>query len=784
MTLVSLLVAAAALAAVAAMHCGVAVNCSQCALQRACFWCASVQVGSGACVDRQGGCQQGTSVYNCTALHELPCFDAQPGDICLPALAPDPVVDPASPAVRLVGRVLHGSFATVAGVRSALPETVCVGDAHRLGRLGECLCRNFTVLQQMAADNCRQPQNLDFTNRKQAQYSCTALVLYRGCLLRTFGRACFSERFDRLCSTLDADALARVNCRACTALRSESIATFLLSDRAPLCALLGGTGEPRCAKPFFINFATRIAPCAKLVAQRQQQLLPAQPAAQPGLDSDNNGQPTLPFDHAFATWMTARIEKNSTVLQVGYDHHQCFALYMASSTHYRWIVTAADGRALPDGWAPFDVAAPMHAQFMTADDTARATAESSFAVDWILALDLGDRLAKADGRPTAVVLTAAVPLLARCRYAVVLAIAEAAVRSAALEVAVIDAMHAHGFLYDHDLTTRARYVSVLPGFKHGLVVFIRRQLAARAAFPDFLRTNNSAAGGGSLPWNEQVVLGQTRLRLFVPPTIAWTGSDVLISVHSDARFVDWRAAVRATWVADAVERGMRPIFIVCSPDAAAFAEAAAHGDMVAIDAPFVYFGEQSVLPLLEQVWFQLVARLAVRARWVMKADQDTLVLPFALQRFLVNQSAAAIDPLRDMVYAGSLFEVGPMRNPKHRSYVSLDTYPPLQYPGFMSGGAGYIESIALVRCLVAHTASPAYNYFPRSDAGMRLAINEAGCQPLRIVSAGNFRYDTPPIIGRDMVTLHYVKHVAKLQHYWQQYHQTLLLLNETRISLD
>lgn len=643
----------------------------------------------------------------------------------------------------LRNRAFHGAFLTPAGMRNMLPETMCVPDG-RLGKLGECLCRNVTELAAQAYSVCPEPpaDKLTFSDRRDAQRACTVLAAYRSCLLRSVGRICFVERLDRACAALDHAKLERFGCRACNSLHDQSTTTFVLSQEAPEC-IVAQAGAPVCARPFYFNFAGRKHPCD-----------PKQPAA----------ERPLPFDHVFGSWLHGRIERNSVVVQIGYKH-SCLAIFLASSARFRWIITptgrGSDDNTPPPGWSPFDIEAPMRAQFMTSAQRAEL---GDFVVDWLVALDFGAALQTNSSRSVADALAAHVPLLERCRFALLIAWAPAEralppLESTAPEAALIAALQARDFLFDFDLTRRARHSSTLAGQKQSAMVFLRRQLAARVVFPDFLRANIS-----SVRWNQQVPFGSAWLRVFVPRGIAWANNRIVISIHSDPRFVEWRSSVRETWLTRARRLGMLAVFIVCNPDADVITEAAIYNDIIAIEAPYFYHAERSVLPLLEHVWFQLAARHAIDAQWVMKTDHDTVVFPDTLARFLRNQSE--YDPMRQYVYAGNLFEVSPVRDPKHHSQVSAEMYPPLQYPGFMSGGAGYIESMALVRCLTSHTATAAFNYFPRSDVGMRLAINEAGCAPLHIVSSGNFRYNAPPTVPRDTVTMHYVKKADRLREYW------------------
>lgn len=248
-----------------------------------------------------------------------------------------------------------------------------------------------------------------------------------------------------------------------------------------------------------------------------------------------------------------------------------------------------------------------------------------------------------------------------------------------------------------------------------------------------------------------------------------------MSVHSAANYTDWRSSVRESWAMRARRIGYLPIFVIFEPTMAVVVEANTYNDIIAIDAPFIYQGETSSLPLMEHVFFQIATRSAIDAAWMMKTDQDTLVYPDALARYLASLSH---NPQQDHVYAGALMQLPPTRNSTARSYVAESTYAPLDYPAFMSGGAGYIISVKLAQCLTLHTATERFNYFPRSDVGMRIAMLEAGCYPLHMNASDLFSPGQILNASADQVTLHYVKE-ADLQTFWKPYERSKQPTKET-----
>ena len=684
------------------------VNCTACAeVGPGCTWCHT-GVGSNTtsrcvanCTGQPGACPQ---------FHELPCYNAVAGDVCNPP--PVPEMNSAVGA-RHGGRVLYGQFQTLSGLRSSVPEMMCVPDA-RLQTLGECLCRNNSVLLQLAP--CSEP-NATLLLHIDSPELCARLTAYRQCMMAAIGKRCFVERYDRVCARLDHKRLAASGCAACNSLHDQTTTTFLMAHVAPECVLPNG----KCTRPIYHDFIHRRKAC-----------------------SDDRADRSV-IDDSFGFWLVTRIERGSRVLQVDVTH-ECLALYWASSARFVWLMHRPGALdPLAHGWHRYEHDNGARAQYI--DDTRLLLQPAARAVDWAVFLDVP---ANATAEQVAELMQ-----LARCRFALVLAWDGAPQSQAAFDAAMTER---HQFLYDHDLTHRARSAASTPLLKATLRLFLRRNLVTKGSMPGFLLANVS-----SIRWNERVPFGGMWLRVFVPRALSWLGARVVISIHSDARYVEWRSSVRETWLTRARRLGFLAVFIVCNADAALIAEAELYNDIIAIEAAYVYNAERSVLPVLEHVWFQLAARHAVDALWVMKADQDTVVFPDALARFLRSQT---VDPLTTYVYAGLLFEVAPVRQSTHRSYVPPSIYPQLQYPGFMSGGAGYVESIALVRCLTAHTATPLFNYFPRSDVGMRLALNEAGCAPLIIIKSAHFHADSQPSTGNQTITMHYVKDADKLRQHW------------------
>jgi hypothetical protein len=770
--------------ATAAISCGVRDNCMRCAgVASQCVWCTAVQFhanghinATGACVSRAlNTCTVGsqrtpdggsvtTTADVCPRSHQLPCHDASIGDRCSPSVPPE-LTNPDERA-QLIGQEFHGSFSVPSGVRNVLPRYMCVPDSH-LAAQGVCMCRNHDELQARAQRDC-PPLPTDVLDRVDA---CAAITTYKRCLLHSLGEKCFVRKFDRVCPALSEERLAEIGCRACALQTDQSSLSLEMLHGAPECTIARPHSEPaaaplQCAQPLFAGFAFRKKNCG-------EQAKSASPTGRPKMQQ---------FDVELAEWLQKRIERNSVVLQIGWEHI-CLAFYSSSSGRFWWMVTQPGNDNVPRGWAVFDPDSELfRAQVLTEVHRKQLASNGRSHVDWILALDFGASVIAGDVSVEQA-LTQQVPLLDLCRFAAIIAWAPAeqvVVPSSDLQSALVAAMHARGFLFDLDWTQRVRMSSSLPGLSQSLTVFVRRKLATRVQFPEFLKSNTTS----NVRWNHRIPFGGTWLRAYVPRNIAWANKSVVMSIHSNPRYVEWRSSVRETWLTRARRHGMLPIFVMCEPTEAAIAEADEYNDIIAIDAPYIYHADRSTLPLMHHAWLQIAVRHAVDAVWVMKSDHDTVVFPDTLRRFLDSQFDG-YDLMSQFVYTGLLFEASPIRDEKDKSRVSHELYAPLQYPSFMSGGAGYLSSMALVRCVTAFTSTPAFNYFPREDVGMRLTINEAGCEPLHVVNSDRFHWnvvrrryfgEAPQQGVGDTITVHYVKTPSMLRQYWSP---QLTLMNHT-----
>jgi hypothetical protein len=729
-------------------------DCAACMAMDNCSWCTQIALHANgtlrsvaaACLPTGTACAASpaagirTAVNLCPRTGDLPCYGRALGDVCT---VNDAVDEPLPLPLNLTASadgLLHHRFLTAGiGVRSELPQFACALLPSFLpaARWGECACRHRHSLAALAQLHCPAPSVAHIDALRAAAAArhrspasdaiCAALAAHGRCVRDTYGDACFTSDAIAACRDLDLYNLTTIACfDACAPSRHESSALVQLRPSAPVCALAGSAGACLTALSY---------PWARARGQ---------------ICAPTPGRPE--FDEQFAIHINYKFPKGAAIVEVvGGSDNTCYSYFFASSGKYQWIAAGTAASPLARAWPPI-AATPLHtAQFV---DIANVGA-LPVVPEWVVTFQL-DAAGGADVNAT-LEQVFSVP----CRFGVVLGFIDKSDAGAPLAAAITRWVHARGrFLYDQHLSEQLFTARSTLYHTKAVMAFIRRDLAAPAAFPSFLR-----AAPNAIPWNGRVPVMGEHIRIFTPSAIAWKGQSVVISIHSDAKYSAWRSSIRETWLPRARRVGCLPLFVVLEPTAATIAEANAYNDIIAIDAPFVYHAEQSSLPLMEHVFFQVVVRNAVDAEWAMKTDQDTMVFPDALTRFLARLRADNVDPQRDHIYAGALLQLAPVRNASARAYVSAATYAPLDFPAFMSGGAGYVISVKLARCLTLHTATQRFNYFPRSDVGMRIAMLEAGCEPLQMNASALFSPGQVPNAPADQVTMHYVKD-ADIPKFW------------------
>ena len=146
--------------------------------------------------------------------------------------------------------------------------------------------------------------------------------------------------------------------------------------------------------------------------------------------------------------------------------------------------------------------------------------------------------------------------------------------------------------------------------------------------------------------------------------------------------------------------------------------------------------------------------------WVFKCDDDTYVPSVAALLRYVAQ-------LRPPMLAGWVWTGGgTFRDPKHKSYMPVETYPYAYYPAYTSGGSGYLVSWDLVQVLAVCELYDTANMV-REDVTTGLCLRRYGVQP-----RPNWNMFPNPLKGcgkASHLVLHYMKAPRALK-CWRTHH--------------
>lgn len=377
--------------------------------------------------------------------------------------------------------------------------------------------------------------------------------------------------------------------------------------------------------------------------------------------------------------------------------------------------------------------------------------------DWVIAFGVFDRI---DPRKEAVTLFS---VLRHTRYGVAITWASQAsdkdITNPQSSQYVIDQFTKRGFVLDQTLTDAARSFTREAAFKQYTYIFYKQQVVAYHYNLAFMREKNDI-----VKWNYNMPYAGEWFRVFISPATRWSNQRIAIGVMSTPGAAALRNVLRETWIARARSLHIIVLFVVGRPTHDLVVESERYGDIIMVESTEIYTGMESIIPLKTHLWWQIVSRFAVDAKWAMKCDPDTIVFTDRLVAMLETFNSST------MTYIGAQYDVSPIRDTNaHHAYVSRDLWPANQYPRFMSGGAGYVLSMPAIRCMTEHTQSKYYHYFPREDPSTRIALNEAGCAPLNIVDrTTQFKANSNHDPTNNIITMHYVKDPKMFYQLWQK----------------
>lgn len=171
-----------------------------------------------------------------------------------------------------------------------------------------------------------------------------------------------------------------------------------------------------------------------------------------------------------------------------------------------------------------------------------------------------------------------------------------------------------------------------------------------------------------------------------------------------------RQKVRETWCSD-----VNCLFVVAGAYADVQSEFETHKDVLWLNMPETYFGDDSVLPYKTGVFYDAVKHMK-NIEKVVKTDDDSYINTRKLQEVLEGYD-----------YWGFIHKkVSPIRDSSSKWYVSKKLYPEALYPPYASG-AGYALSKTFLEC--AQKEIKFLPFMPREDVMTGLLAKRCGVTP-------------------------------------------------------
>uniref|UniRef100_A0A915LFA0 Hexosyltransferase n=1 Tax=Meloidogyne javanica TaxID=6303 RepID=A0A915LFA0_MELJA len=90
-----------------------------------------------------------------------------------------------------------------------------------------------------------------------------------------------------------------------------------------------------------------------------------------------------------------------------------------------------------------------------------------------------------------------------------------------------------------------------------------------------------------------------------------------------------------------------------------------------------------------------------QTKWIMKTDDDTIVHLPRLNNWIDKKFTREIEKNKAMYFGWIISGVGPIRDPKHKWYVSENVYKGNSYPPYMQG-ASYVASSQAITATMPH----------------------------------------------------------------------------------
>ncbi len=171
-------------------------------------------------------------------------------------------------------------------------------------------------------------------------------------------------------------------------------------------------------------------------------------------------------------------------------------------------------------------------------------------------------------------------------------------------------------------------------------------------------------------------------------------------------------------------------------------------DILWLDLPEIYFGEDSVLPYKTQT-FMFVVNNIPKLTYAVKTDDDSFIFSSKLSKLLFDKRPD---------YWGRVHRnASPIRDRSNKWFISSQTYSQTKFPNYCSG-AGYALSKAFLSCAVPKLAK--FNFMPREDVATGQLAELCGITPM---TSGDVNFDGNKRKSTTTIINHYVKTNKEMQ---------------------
>lgn len=200
-----------------------------------------------------------------------------------------------------------------------------------------------------------------------------------------------------------------------------------------------------------------------------------------------------------------------------------------------------------------------------------------------------------------------------------------------------------------------------------------------------------------------------------------------------------RAQIRNTWC-----KHQQCLFIIAGAMNDNREEIQTYQDVLFLDVPEMYSGENSILPHKTQTFLSAVNKHVPQLSYAVKVDDDSFVFTDRLR--------SALQDTKSNYWGFAFYQAQPIRTPSSKWFVSKAVYSSDTYPVYCSG-SGYALSRHFLSCL--DTKLQMFKFMPREDVATGLlaqACNVTATHAGTAIDTSGTRTDY-----HNLIIQHYVK---------------------------